>query len=364
MYVDITDQVYELYQDDEICSVLQLNYNHINELTDDDMNSKTFKNAKCLYLKRNNIKTLPKSIKLMIALTQLHIEGNNLSSLPDEIGDLKLLEVLNVVSNGLTSIPPSIGELKGLKKLQISMNKIRCLPNEIGNLQCLETLEASSNNLFSVPVSLINCTQLKLLALDKNRLKLFPRQLCRLKKLTELSLAGNQFEYLPPMIFHDLSSLGNLVIDQNPLITAYPPHPGNIEISHFGISRIDDCDRDRFQHLIIQGKTISMPEEFSELCRPGKSSVPCLQELTLRSLHAKLDLQSGNLGDLLSADLADTLMFPTGLCHHCRKALFISAFPVIYKENNTTLLTSAFCCSVKCIVYHDFKQDTLLYPPS
>ncbi|XP_045216293.2 leucine-rich repeat-containing protein 28-like [Mercenaria mercenaria] len=347
----------------EDSTVLHLNYSGIKKLSDKDLLTKCFQKAQYLYLKRNLIKTLPRSVKQLTSLQQIHLEGNSLECLPEEIGDLYSLQVLNVVSNHLTHLPGSIGRLKALKKLQISNNNLQCLPKEVGNLLGLETLEASSNQLTSVPISLAHCSELKLLALDKNRLKLFPRQLCRLQKLTELSLAGNLLEYLPPLIFEELSALHFLVIDQNPGVTAYPSHQGDIHVSHCGLIPKDTEANDRLKHLDIQGQRISMPEEFEELCEPGKSCVPCLQELSLRAVHPNLSSEFVSVGELLPVDLTDRLMYPTSRCLYCMKMLFRSAFPVIYQESNRTVLTSAFCCSVKCITETQVSiQNQLLFP--
>lgn len=55
---------------------------------------------------------------------------------------------------------------------------------------------------------------------------------------------------------------------------------------------------DRFKHLNIEEQLIAIPEEIVECCKPSKSCVPCLQELTLRKVYCSLVSDLGKMKEV------------------------------------------------------------------
>lgn len=341
---------------DEDSTVVHLNYAGVTDVelgTDEHVNQK-LQNAQYLYLKRNCIKCLPRSIGRVTHLKEIHLEGNSIEFLPSEIGELRFLQVLNVVSNYLTSLPSSVGCLTSLKKLQVSNNCIRELPRELGNLSELKTLEASRNQLTSVPIDLGRCSKLKLLALDKNSLLVFPRQLCWLKNLTELSLAGNKLEYMPPIIYDGLSSLESLVLDNNPAIMALPARGTlkqlKINIATNGLFKKNSTRSMRFRY---KDGVFAVPEEFHDCV----SCFPCLQEIALRRMH-KLCTHSDDIMKLpLPIDLKETLCYPTAYCinMHCKNPLFRCAVTtyVLGSDSGRSFVVYGCCRSCASLTIPD-----------
>lgn len=338
-------------------SVIHLNYAGITEhqLGNNESIEESLKKARFLYLKRNVIKHLPKSIGQIEYLQEIHLEGNSIEELPDEIRELKHLQVLNAASNYLVSLPPTVGKLTSLKKLQVSNNTIRHLPHELGNLSKLETLEASRNQLTSLPCDLVNCSRLLTLALDKNRLQVFPRQLCWLKNLTELSLAGNLLEYLPPVIYEELTSMKMLIVDQNPGLQALPPdnipphYRKDCLVSTFGCFQKGNSASGRFKYIDVEsGILIALPKEFEDC----ESHVPDLQEITFRALHEQFSYtNTKEISKLpLPNDLKERLMYPTAYCINsdCRRPLFRCALCITASRSGMEKIFIAFSCSQKC----------------
>ena len=133
-------------------------------------NHSMWKNLEYLFLRENNLTSLPSSIGNLTNLEHLYSWENNLTSLPKEIGNLKNLKVLYLDNNNLSSLPSSIGNLKNLKVLVLDNNNLSSLPKEIGNLKYLYGLGLSNNNLSSLPKEIGNLKNLKKLRLDGNKL--------------------------------------------------------------------------------------------------------------------------------------------------------------------------------------------------
>ncbi|MHA1341742.1 MAG: leucine-rich repeat domain-containing protein [Promethearchaeota archaeon] len=79
------------------------------------------------------------SSRLASSFKELWIKDNQLSSLPENIGNLNKLESLNLSCNKLSSLPESIVYLKNLTYLYLSENNLSSLPGTIK--KCLKLLE-------------------------------------------------------------------------------------------------------------------------------------------------------------------------------------------------------------------------------
>jgi len=73
-------------------------------------------------------------------LTKLYLRNNQLVSLPADVAHLSNLVLLDVSSNKLHSLPPELGDIVSLKELLLSNNHLRLLPFELGKLFQLQKL--------------------------------------------------------------------------------------------------------------------------------------------------------------------------------------------------------------------------------
>jgi Leucine-rich repeat (LRR) protein len=105
-----------------------------------------------LYLRNNQLSSLPVEIGMLTGLKELDLNGNQLTSLPAEIGRLTGLTVLDLRRNQLTSLPVESGMLTGLTTLYLDNNQLTSLPVEIGELTGLERLDLSYNPLTTPPM--------------------------------------------------------------------------------------------------------------------------------------------------------------------------------------------------------------------
>ena len=73
-------------------------------------------------------------------LTKLYLRNNQLVSLPADIAHLSHLVHLDVSNNKLHSLPPELGDIVSLKELLLSHNRLVHLPYELGKLFQLQKL--------------------------------------------------------------------------------------------------------------------------------------------------------------------------------------------------------------------------------
>jgi len=159
------------------------------------------------------------------ALKWLHLSRNNLKTIPDSVRDIKSLEVLKMDYNELKELPETIGELENLIWLILNNNKIKTLPESIGNLHLLEELHVNRNQLIELPNSIGNLKSLVKLFLKSNRLKNLPDVITGLETLRHLALNRNLLSDLPKEII-EMKSLKGINLKDNkikknlPIITS------------------------------------------------------------------------------------------------------------------------------------------------
>jgi hypothetical protein len=170
-----------------------------------------------LYLKNNNLTSLPESFGNLKIGGNLWLNDNNLTSLPESFGNLKIGFSLWLHYNNLASLPESFGNLKIGGYLCLNNNNLASLPESFGNLKIGDNLLLDYNKLESLPESFGN---LKiggnLLCLDNNKLKFFPsilrmnqtieedwcylddivREIVSKKTLGELTIIKTPFDYI------------------------------------------------------------------------------------------------------------------------------------------------------------------------
>lgn len=192
-----------------------------------------------LFLKGQEWKTVPPSIRQMTRVQTLDLSDNHLTALPDWLGELAQLETLILSGNpglpsnlsipslprlqvlelrelGWEELPTSLFQLTSLKTLDVSANALKKLNPALGQLTQLKHLTASENALKSLPKAIGDLSQLRSLRLGNNELTKIPEALGRCQHLDYLGLGDNKIRALPRSIGH-LAQLSELVISKNRL---------------------------------------------------------------------------------------------------------------------------------------------------
>lgn len=266
-----------------------------------------------LFLKGQDWKAIPPSIRQMTRLQSLDLSDNRLTVLPDWLGELEHLQTLILSGNadlptdlvmpfissletlelravGWEQLPTSVYQLANLKSLDISENgmeqldvklrqlthlkhlkasgnALKKLPKTIGQLSQLRSLDLGRNQLSQLPDTLGQCQQLDHLDLSNNRLRVLPRSIGQLAQLSELIISENRLKRLPPSI-GDCVMLRRLYLSANRL-TQIPTTLSRLQwLSELNLSQnkikrwpavIQDCPR-LVQVDISHNKIVSLPE--------------------------------------------------------------------------------------------------------
>ena len=202
-----------------------------------------------LYLRYNQLRTLPSEIGKLKNLQVLYLRFNKLTTLPPEIGELENLRTLYLRNNKLVTLPPEIGELSNLRTLHLRNNKLVTLPPGIGNLKKLPGLYLSDNKLTTLPAEIGKLNNLQVLYLKQNDIKTLPPEIGDLENLEILDLGDNKLMTLPPRI-GDLKNLQTLNLKNN-YLTNIPLEIGNLK----NLQKLDLTDN----------KLTKLPSEISEI---------------------------------------------------------------------------------------------------
>ena len=90
-----------------------------------------------------------------------------------------------------------IDRFPGLRKIDLSKNRLREIPKEIGTLKRLEELNLQENNITRIPVEIGELPSLEVLDLSRNSLVEIPLAIADLPRLRRLLLAGNRLDNIP-----------------------------------------------------------------------------------------------------------------------------------------------------------------------
>lgn len=271
-----------------------------------------------LDLQENELTSIPTGIGNLINLHTLVADDNLIVSLPESIGNLNKLQSLGLTTNKLTSLPASIGGLTSLREMWLSVNQIASIPDSIGGLVSLEHLDLTWNKLTNVPESIGNLSGLQTLWLGTNNITSIPESIGGLSSLWYLALNGNQLTNIPTSI-GSLSNLENLDLSSNSLISL-SENVGNLS---------------SLQNLWIEyNQMTSLPDNIGNLSglqafSMGNNLLPTDYEVTLNTLglnisinyeeQRQLTLQTGlepykitSESDLNSINLLDAVLLNDG----------------------------------------------------
>lgn len=102
-------------------------------------------NIDILNIRKNKLIFIPKCLYRLKTLNFLRINYNYINELSDNISNLKNLKLLNISHNKLCSMPNSIKKLKKLLYLDISYNEFEKIPPSVINIKNLQVLDISFN---------------------------------------------------------------------------------------------------------------------------------------------------------------------------------------------------------------------------
>ncbi|CAC5379393.1 unnamed protein product [Mytilus coruscus] len=334
----------------KVCS-LQLTYKGLTEVPEYLLTDESYKALNLIYLGRNLISKLPENLGNLSALTGLFVNHNKLQFLPEAIGCLKNLDTLNFTGNELTSLPAAIGNLLKLQKLQMCNNKLSRLPTCIGKLSELRSLEVANNNLITIPVELSHCENLLTLNLDNNRLTFLPRQLRNLVNLTEFSAVANNL-YVLPQDIGSKDTLHTLYVDKNERLYTLPSTVLGKEIGFYrcgceplSTEILEHFPYVKIQHTLTEKLPILLPPDIQHVCNMEQCVLP-LSELAMRKVSTSLP--TSDIIDSIPYNLSATLSCPLAKCEMCQDNIFLSGFPIVYKDYVKSAYILGMCCSLQC----------------
>ncbi len=145
--------------------------------------------------------TLPKSIKKLKKVEELHLGGNMLESIPEEIGEMDNLTVVSLGKNNLESLPTTFSRLKKLKNLSLGQNKFKIFPSALYGAQNLETIYYEENIVEAIPPGIEMMINLRYFFAGKTKFSAQAlAELWNVKSLEALDLSDCQIEKIPPGI--------------------------------------------------------------------------------------------------------------------------------------------------------------------
>ncbi len=172
--------------------------------------------VKLLDVSENIIEKLPENNFFfhLIALRKLSLSMNKIRNLPEEIGSLKNLEILLLNQNEIEHLPSSLNKLEALQVLELSTNRLQSLPNNMCRLSALRVLSVYSNMLSVLPQDFGMLDKLEFLDINNNQLGSLPNSMSSLKNLAKLNASSNELIDLPSK-FGEMEKLEDLDLSFN-----------------------------------------------------------------------------------------------------------------------------------------------------
>uniref|UniRef100_A0A669DUI5 Leucine-rich repeat-containing protein 40 n=1 Tax=Oreochromis niloticus TaxID=8128 RepID=A0A669DUI5_ORENI len=176
-----------------------------------------------LELRNNKIKIVPEEITLLSTLTRLDLTNNDITSLPASLSLLPNLNVLLLEGNPLRGIRRDIlsyiyAKYSNVNVFVTSDKQAGSIPEELFDAaadQSIATVNFSKNQLTSVPPRLLEFqSSLSEINLGFNRLISCSPDICKLLQLTHIDLRNNQLSDLPSEM-QNLTKLRSIILIYN-----------------------------------------------------------------------------------------------------------------------------------------------------
>jgi protein-tyrosine phosphatase len=99
-----------------------------------------------LYMSKNDLNYIDKSIFCLKQIIELDLSKNNLKKIPEDIGNLKNLVKINLSFNKLADLPYNFENLENLEIVNLELNDFRQIPPVIFKLKKIKVLYMSNNS--------------------------------------------------------------------------------------------------------------------------------------------------------------------------------------------------------------------------
>ncbi|XP_043272546.1 leucine-rich repeat-containing protein 28-like isoform X2 [Venturia canescens] len=299
--------------------------------------------VKEIYLKDNELKTLPEWIIDLVNVTHLYLNG-----------DLKTLESLNLNDNYLKNIPKELSNLKNLRSLSLCNNEFIVLPEWLGSLEKLEQLKADENSLRELPNRLTTAPNLCVLSICSNRLTYLPL---------------NGFVSHPSVYFHSNPYLNYL---SYPMFRQLIRNPVNRNIPLTKVSTNPLITRDnknlRISTLSKEGEktVIELPRQLLNVHSININHPVTLWELAVRRLHTYRREVQNIEEDNASLRVSYNLLIngPVAICsnENCQEPIFTETWLVVVIScprdsfSQRVPIVVLYCCK-NCALHHELLLE-------
>ncbi|XP_043272545.1 leucine-rich repeat-containing protein 28-like isoform X1 [Venturia canescens] len=333
--------------------------------------------VKEIYLKDNELKTLPEWIIDLVNVTHLYLNGNNLKEIPQELGSMRNLTLLNLSKNGICELSTCIGDLKTLESLNLNDNYLKNIPKELSNLKNLRSLSLCNNEFIVLPEWLGSLEKLEQLKADENSLRELPNRLTTAPNLCVLSICSNRLTYLP---LNGFVSHPSVYFHSNPYLNylSYPMfrqlirNPVNRNIPLTKVSTNPLITRDnknlRISTLSKEGEktVIELPRQLLNVHSININHPVTLWELAVRRLHTYRREVQNIEEDNASLRVSYNLLIngPVAICsnENCQEPIFTETWLVVVIScprdsfSQRVPIVVLYCCK-NCALHHELLLE-------
>lgn len=232
----------------------------------------------CLDLRFNQISFLPEEMKQLSNLKIMRLNSNKFQKISDVFSHLVNLEDLDLSYNELEALENNFN-LINLTSIDLHSNKINLIDPIIGKMLKLRDIYLSCNCLTNIPSSFGKLSSLKNLILNQNKLTTIDSSIFEtLGQLISLNLSYNDLEDIPNTLFN-LTSLGRLDFSGN-LIKKFPETLNLSNLKNLWILDLADNAFEEFPTQILTISSLTSLNIFSNNIKSIPSNIIELQRLS------------------------------------------------------------------------------------
>ncbi|ELU02905.1 hypothetical protein CAPTEDRAFT_191186 [Capitella teleta] len=241
-------------------------------------------NLQALDVQHNLFDEFPSCLPHMEGLQCLRIDSNSLTSIPAVIKSLYNLREFSIAFNQISHIPEEISQLRNLQVLLLSHNMLTHVPSNLGSLKHLVKLDVSYNKIFTLPSSIVWCSRLNTLLANHNRLVKLPEKIGHLFTLKEINIQCNRLSYLPASVM--LMDLKVFKVTGNPLLTSAPKANEQTCCQAWQPLKLIELSAHVIHNQQLRWQPGSLPTELSDLLRSVKFCIHCDRPLFISFIQS------------------------------------------------------------------------------